>query len=159
MHIIATFENSLFLELMLTAMEQHGIGKQHILALPMDKPKAPRQLFDTIHHADGVTFVDLAAVLGTVFMLLGAIYGYLLRWGPILWGVIGAVSGMLLGFTIKYLRIRKKGAPRTASCGADVVVLVRCEPEQQAAIEQLMWEHHALGVSRYHSSPPALQRT
>ena len=107
MLVIVTFENSIFIELAITALEQNGISNDKILAAPLDKRSEPRKLFDTIHRADGLSLFDAAAMLGTCFMLLGAIYGYVLKWGPIIWGIIGAVSGLLLGFLIKLLLVKK----------------------------------------------------
>jgi len=37
--------------------------------------------------ADGISLFDGAAVLGAVFMELGVIYGFVLKWGPIAWGL------------------------------------------------------------------------
>ncbi|MBM7656242.1 hypothetical protein [Neobacillus cucumis] len=42
------------------------------------------KLFASIHRSEGISLVDLAAILGTVFMLLGVIYGYKLTIGRIL---------------------------------------------------------------------------
>ena len=82
MYIIASFEQSIFLELAISALEQRGIQKNQILAVPLDKRTEPRKLLDTIHRADGYSLFDVAAVLGTCGMLLGAIYGMVLNWGP-----------------------------------------------------------------------------
>jgi hypothetical protein len=84
MYVIATFESSIFLELAIAALEQKGITTDNLLAVPLDKRTEPRKLFDTIHRADGSSMLDAATILGTVFMLLGAIYGYVLKWGPLI---------------------------------------------------------------------------
>jgi hypothetical protein len=150
-YVIATFEQSLFLEMAITALQQKGISQAHILAVPLDKRQEPRQLFDTIHRADGFSLLDLAAVLGTVFMLLGAIYGSVLAWGPIIWGIIGACGGLIPGFLIKYTilkrRIQKNGGdPKKIT--SEVVVMVVCKEWQLQSVEQTLWENLALGVSR-----------
>ena len=74
------FENSIFIELAITALEQNGISNEKILAAPLDKRAEQRKLFDTIHRADGLSLFDASAMLGTCLMLLGAIYGYVLKW-------------------------------------------------------------------------------
>lgn len=152
MYVIATFEQSIFLELAITALEQKGIPKQHILAVPLDKRKEPRMIMDTIHRADGHSMLDLAAVLGTVFMLLGAIYGFVLAWGPILWGIIGACFGLILGFLIKYAIARKKmgkfgGDPKKIT--SEAVLIIACDEGKWETVEALLWDNTALGVSRY----------
>jgi hypothetical protein len=147
MLFIATFENSPFIELVISSLEENGIAKEKIFAVPLDKRTEPRQLFDTIHYADGFSMFDLAAILGTCFMLLGSIYGYVLKWGPIIWGIIGAVSGLLIGFLIKLLLIKrdKNGTKRIT---AEIVIMIRCDDYHLEKVEKILWEHLALGISR-----------
>lgn len=145
--VIATFENSLFIELAISALEQKEIPKEKILAAPLDKRTEPRQLFDTIHRADGFSLFDGGAILGTCLMLLGTIYGYILKWGPIIWGIIGAVSGLLLGFLIKWFLMKKNdlGIKKITS---EIVLMIRCEDPQWEAVEKILWENGALGITR-----------
>ncbi|WHZ02946.1 hypothetical protein QNH48_29205 [Neobacillus sp. YX16] len=147
MFVIATFENSIYIELAITALEQQGISKELILAAPLDKRKELRGLFDTIHKSDGFSLFDGPSILGTCLMLLGAIYGYVLEWGPILWGIIGAVSGLLLGFLLKMLILRKnkRGSSKITS---EIVLMVRCEDHKWEQVEKLLWDHFALGLTK-----------
>lgn len=147
MFVIATFENSLYIELAITALEQQGISKELILAAPLDKRKETRNLFDTIHRSDGFSLFDGPAILGTCLMLLGAIYGYELEWGPILWGIIGAVSGLLLGFLIKMLML-KKSKRGSKNISSEIVLMVRCEENKWEMVEKILWDHLALGLTR-----------
>ncbi|WP_078548889.1 hypothetical protein [Litchfieldia alkalitelluris] len=146
MLIIASFEKSIMVEMAISALQKHEINKEHIFAATLDQRDTPRPLFDSIHQADGFSMFDLAAILGTCFMLLGAIYGYVLTWGPIIWGIIGAVSGILLGFLIKYslIKSRKTKSHRITS---EVIIMIRTEKENKDKIENLLWEHNALGLS------------
>lgn len=121
------------------------------MATALDKRTEPRQLFDTIHRADGFSMFDAAAILGTVFMLLGAIYGYVLAWGPIIWGIIGAVFGLLLGFSIKYFILKKKSyglksGPKTLT--SEVVLIINCDESKWETVEKILWDNTALGLSR-----------
>ncbi|WP_442599752.1 hypothetical protein [Neobacillus sp. D3-1R] len=146
MLVIATFENSTFIELAISALEQRGIPKNKIFAAPLDKRKEPRQLFDTIHRADGFSLFDAAAILGTCLMLLGSIYGYVLKWGPIIWGIIGAVTGIILGLIVKLLLVkkRKKSSNRISS---EIVVMIRCDLHQKELVENILWDNYALGMT------------
>lgn len=147
MFVIATFENSIYIELAITALEEQGISKDLILAAPLDKRKEPRNLFDTIHKSDGFSLFDGPAILGTCLMLLGAIYGYELEWGPILWGIIGALSGLLLGFLIKMVMLRKnKWGSKDIS--SEIVLMVRCEENKWEMVEKILWDHLALGLTK-----------
>ena len=147
MMVIATFENSLFIELAISALEQQGISKDKIFAAPLDKRTEPRKIFDTIHHADGFSLFDLGAILGTCLMLLGSIYGYVLEWGPIIWGIIGAVVGIVLGILIKVWLVKKNntGSNKITS---EIVLMIRCEEHQWDKVEKILWENTALGITR-----------
>jgi hypothetical protein len=147
MHVIATFEQSIFIELAISALEMKGIPKSNILAVPIDKRTEPRTLFDTIHRADGFSLFDASAILGTVFMLLGAIYGFELQWGPIIWGIIGVVFGIILGLLLKLLIIKKEKYG-TRQITSEVVLIIRCEEHQWETVEKILWDNTALGVSR-----------
>lgn len=147
MMVIATFENSIFIELAISALEQKGIPKERIFAAPLDKRKEPRQIFDTIHQTDGISFFDAGAILGTCLMLLGAIYGQVLDWGPIIWGIIGAVGGILLGIGIKLFIFRKKQFNRKKII-SEVVLMIRCDDHQWDVVEKILWENTALGMTK-----------
>lgn len=146
MLVIATFENSLFIELAISALEKKGIEKEKIFAAPLDKRQEQRQILDSIHRADGVSLYDLGAILGTCLMLLGSIYGYLLTWGPIIWGIIGAVSGIVIGVSIKLLLVRKSkyGNKKVSS---EIILMIRCEDYQRETVENILWDNIALGIT------------
>lgn len=158
MYIIASYEQSIFLELAITALEQQGIEKSQIFAVPLDKRTEKRKLFDTIHRADGFSLFDLAAVLGTCGMLLGAIYGFVLKWGPILWGLMGLVFGLLLGFLLKLLFVKNQSNKASKNISTEVFVLIHCSDDKKALIEDILWDNMALGVAKlqtdYVSSDP-----
>ncbi|MBE4907529.1 hypothetical protein IMZ08_05555 [Bacillus luteolus] len=147
MMVIATFENSIYIELAITALEQKGIPKERIFAAPLDKRQEPRQIFDTIHQADGISLFDAGAILGTCLMLLGAIYGQILEWGPIIWGIIGAVVGIVLGISIKLFIFRKKQFSRKKIV-SEVVLMIRCDAHQWDLVEKILWENTAIGLTK-----------
>lgn len=151
MYVIATFERSVVLELAISELEQRGIERNRILAVPLDKRETPGQVFDSIHGSDGLSMLDLAAVLGTVFMLLGAIYGYVLPWGPILCGLTGAILGVSLGLLIKYATVRgklRRNGGYIRPITSEVVLMVACDESKWELVEQALWQHTALGVSK-----------
>ncbi|MBB6282459.1 MULTISPECIES: hypothetical protein [Geobacillus] len=146
MIVVATFENHLFVELAISALRQKGIAPHHLFAVPLDRRTEPPQLLDSIHRADGFSSLDLAAIFGTCFMLLGSIYGYVLTWGPIIWGIIGAVGGIGFGLLLKWW-LNRKTARRQTNMRAEIVLLIRCDETQWPMIERLLWDHHALGLA------------
>jgi hypothetical protein len=81
MYIISTFDYSVNVELALTSLEMKGVKKENIFVVPVYKSNGKINPIDSIHHSDSVSLIDLAAVLGAVFMLFGSIYGFVLKWG------------------------------------------------------------------------------
>lgn len=149
MYLIATFEYNHFLERAITTMQMKGIAKEQILAAPLDKRGEERQLFDTIHSSDGLSLIDLAAALGAICMLLGSIYGFILEWGPIWWGLIGLVIGFGLGLIIKLITTKKfSGNRRESQKASEVVLIIECREEELEMVRGLLWDNHALGVSK-----------
>lgn len=152
MHVIASFEYSTELELAITRIEQLGLSRDRILAAPLEQKIKERRVFDSINRADGVGTFDGAMALGTAFMVLGTIYGFVLRWGPIVWGLIGLFIGFALGFLLDYLieehtgRRRKRGG--MAGFPTEVVLIVNCSEQQAPEVEKILWEHLALGVAK-----------
>lgn len=153
MYIIATFEHSLDLELIISELEDKGINKKSILALPLRKREEERKLFDTIHYADGISLFDGAFVLGSAFMVLGAVYGFIWEWGPIIWGLLGLIIGGLLGFIMDYFigRFRKKPKRilQKKLIPTEVVLIIKSPAEKLEIFERILWEHLALGVARF----------
>ena len=149
MFVAATFEYSLFLELAISDLEKRGIPRNNIGGIPLDKRIEERKIIDSIHRADGISVFDGAAILGTVFMLLGAIYGFILKWGPILWGLIGLFTGAVLGFILdtSISKIRSyKDKKRAKDKSAEIVLVVKCEETQYEMVNKVLWDNQALGV-------------
>ena len=148
MYVLASFNYSFHTELAITELIEKGIKNEQILALPLELRGEPRQIMDTIHHSDGVSMIDGGAVLGSALMVLGVIYGFLLTWGPIIWGLIGLVVGFLLGFLIDYFwgKIRQSKNRRPESRG-EIIILVNCADGQLEMVKKTLWGHLALGLA------------
>jgi hypothetical protein len=148
MYLIASFHHCLHTEIALAKVEQLGISKEQILAVPLQTRGESRQIFDTIHHADGVSLFDGGAILGSAGMVLGVIYGFVLQWGPIVWGLIGLMGGFLVGFLLDlFLTRHRHSRQRRTNQDGELFVMVRCEPHQAEQVEQALWDHLALGVA------------
>jgi hypothetical protein len=149
MYIIAAFEYNHFLERAVTGMQMKGVSKEHILAAPLDKRGEERRLFDTIHSSDGLSLLDFAAALGTICMLFGSIYGFILAWGPIVWGLIGLFSGFAIGLIIKLFATNKYANNRAkAEKATEVVLIIACKEHELEIISSVLWDNHALGISK-----------
>jgi hypothetical protein len=148
MHIFSTFEYSNYLELAITAMQMKGIPKENILAVPVDKRDEQRKLFDSIHQSDGLSTIDVPMILGTFLMILGSVYGFVLTWGPLIWGLIGMGSGMAAGLIIKYTMAKNSFKRQTGHKSTEVVLVIECTIEQADVVKNILWENHALGVGK-----------
>lgn len=149
MYLIATFEHSQFLERAITGMQMKGVAKERILAAPLYTRGEERKLFDTMHSSDGLSLIDVAAMLGTIFMLLGSIYGFLWEWGPIWWGLIGLAGGFALGLCIKLIVTKKQAKNRSsAQKQSEIVLIIECKVQEIEMVRNICWDNHALGVSK-----------
>lgn len=110
MQVFAAFDHCTYLELAISKIEQEGIHKDRILAVPLKSNDDSVKLMDSIHHSDGISLFDTGAALATAFAVIGVSIGFKLEWGPVYWGLIGAGSGLLLGFAINlfYYTVIKK---------------------------------------------------
>lgn len=147
--IFSTFEHSIHLELAISSLEQHGVEKKSIFAVPLTTRKTNPNIFDSIHNADGISLVSTGAALGTALAVIGASVGFRLEWGPIYWGIIGAGSGFLLGFLIDllYYKVLRKGSIFGRK-KTEVLLIVECEEARGDLVEDILWHHSALGTAR-----------
>lgn len=152
MHIVSTFEQSIHLEEAITALQMKGVDKKDILAIPLDKRGEDKQLFDTIHSSDGLSLLDIPMILASILTLFGSIYGFVLYWGPIIWGLIGMIIGFSIGLLIKLFTMRKfskKKFPRgPKSRVSEVVVIVECDKNLTETVKDILWNNNALGVRK-----------
>lgn len=150
MQIFSTFEHSNFLELAISELEQRGIQKEEIFAVPLDNRMEERKLFDSLHRADGISNIDIAMALATAFSVIGASVGFSLKWGPIYWGLIGVLVGFLLGFFIKLmmLKVTRKKKRELRGKHGEVILIVECEDSKAELVERILWDHLALGVAK-----------
>lgn len=147
MHVVASFEHSNFLELAITDLLQKGIETHRICAIPLNKMVKERKLIDTLHKADGQTMFELPTILATVFMTLGTIYGFVWHWGPIIWGLLGFLGGMGLGWMIKYV-LYKNSLQKKCCCNTEVVLIVHCKDDELETVETVLFNHLAIGIGR-----------
>ena len=143
MFITATFLKNEFIELVIEALKEEGVQPQNIFSTSLTN-KPFKQFFDSIHHSDGISYFDLGASLATAFSVIGASIGYRLTLGPIIWGVIGAVVGFLLGFFSKWLWYKKKTAFNIPS---QFLLIVKCAEHETFKIKEIMEQHFSTGIS------------
>ncbi|MDP4083697.1 MAG: hypothetical protein Q8934_03680 [Bacillota bacterium] len=153
MYVIASFEHSFYLEMAINELEGNGINKDNIFAIPLTPKVGQRQAFDTIHHSDGISLMDGPAIIGTLLAVVGATYGYILRWGPVIWGLIGLAIGFIVGFAFKLLLNRGKlFRKKTKGTTTEVVLMINCYESQAALVEKILYNYYAIGVAKINQS-------
>lgn len=145
LHFISSFQHSAYLELALSDLEQEGIPKDNIFVAPLGKRSSNVTNMKKAHQ-EGASQYELAFIFGTVCMLLGEIYGFILAWGPIIWGLIGLAIGAILGIVTSM--IVQKAAWKKKFTKTEVVLIVECDMNQSKDVERLLWQHKALGVMK-----------
>lgn len=150
MQIFSTFEHSAYLELAISSLEQIGIKKDDILAVPLINRVEERRLFDTLHRSDGVSLFDKGAAIGTAFAVIGAAIGFTLEWGPVYWGLIGAAGGFIIGFVIDFFifKVVHKRKRQLKGKNSEVILVVECSYDLVEKVESILWDHLALGVAK-----------
>lgn len=148
MLIVATFDYSQFVELAITELEEKGIDKEKILAVPMIQKDRNFAILDTIHHADGVSIFDTAAVFSTTCMTLGVIYGFIWHWGPIIWGLIGLFGGAIIGLILDYVLTKRKLSMERKNKVSELVLIVSCEITQRKLVETVLRSNTAFGIGK-----------
>lgn len=147
MYIFATFKYNMEMELTLRELEDLGLAKDQILVIPLDKVKFQTKTIDSMHRSDGRSLVDLSAIFGIIFMLLGVIYGFIFYLGPILWGLFGLLFGLIVGFLIDYYFTKKSEKNmRKRQADADFVLMIYCSKDKLEKIEHVLWNNLVLGV-------------
>ena len=144
--IVATFDYSQFVELAITELEEKGITKEKILAIPLVQEDKNFGILDTIHRADGVSIFDTASVFATAGMTLGVIYGFVWLWGPIIWGLIGLIVGVIVGMVFDYILTKRKITTQRKEKVSEMVLIVSCEEGQKNLVETVLRNNTAFGV-------------
>lgn len=147
MYIVSNFECSINIEKAVTELQMKGIPKKNILAVPLDKRNEVKRVFDSIHYSDSYSTLDIPMILAAVFALLGAIYGFLLSWGPIIWALIGTIFGFGMGILIKLIKTKSQ-KKKDNSTSAEVVLIISCSDTQLEWVNNILWDNGAMGTSK-----------
>ena len=150
LQLFSTFESNAFLEIAISALEKKGIKQEDIFAVPLDNRTEERKVFDSTHRSDGTSLIDIGMALATAFSVVGASIGFKLAWGPIYWGLISAFIGFVLGFAIRLITelVLKKKKRVLRGKHSEIILIIDCEETQAELIENILWNHFALGVAK-----------
>jgi hypothetical protein len=146
MFLLSIFELSSKVEEAVTALEIEGIPRDAIKAVSMDVRDENKKLFDSSHYSDNSTTLALPFALAMFGTFFGVVYGFQLYWGPILWGLIGAVTGFAAGILISLVKAKTQKSSQRLPCKPLVTVIVQCLPEQLEKVKSILWTNAAMSV-------------
>lgn len=152
MYVFASFEQGALLEITISDLTRDGFTNKDILVVPLRKTSRKITVFDKIYRADGFSILDGAALLGTVCMLFGVVFGSVLYWGPIIWGLIGLALGSIVGLALDWVITTQKNKTNKRSNPIPVILLIRCEDHKAKAVEKILEEHQALGIATHYTN-------
>lgn len=146
MIIVCTFKHSMALECLIEQLESMGIGRQDLLAVPMNELERQQRLHMVLPERRATTF-DTGMAAATASAVIFASFGFELVLGPIIWGLIGAFSGFIIGAGIHHLiaggrRTKHGGEDRSA----EVTIVIRCKEEKRDQMLEIIKTYGALTV-------------
>ncbi|CAM3169514.1 hypothetical protein SPSP110954_06780 [Sporolactobacillus spathodeae] len=138
MQILALFEHSLSIEIVLSALMQKDINKNYIGVFPLDQPPhSTKRSIDDVQRR-----MDLGFILATAAGAIGASIGFNLNLGPIIWGIATSVGGFLSGYLINVIlgKRKKKTEPQ-------IILVVHCPKSKTEEICHLLWDYQSIGLT------------
>lgn len=150
MQVYAILENNIQVEMAIATLGKNGIPKENIYAVLLDNRKGERKLFDGPHGSDGTSLIDIGVALATAFSVIGTSIGFQLSWGPIIWGLIAALIGFVIGVAIRLFteKVYKKRKRLLKGKHPEIILIIDCEGTVAELVENILWEHLALGVAK-----------
>jgi hypothetical protein len=151
-YLIAAFEYDVTLELAITDFLQTGISREQVKTIPLVK----RDLLQdrpTLGYpqANEVSGFDLALVFGNAFAVFFCCLGFIWKWGPIIWAMIGFFIGVLFGALVRVLIVTiKKGWSKKRNGvknRTEVLIMLQCPVANKEQVKEILWNHHALGIA------------
>ncbi|WP_202556779.1 hypothetical protein [Paenibacillus silvestris] len=142
----STFQHTHFVELAISKLKENEIDD--IYAVPLDNRQVDTKLFDTTHGMDGTSLIDIGLILAMMCGTIGVARGFVLDWGPVVWGLIGSVVGFIIGFVFDVIKTHHRRKKIRTAKGSEVIIIVQCTNEQSQFVEMTLWNNMALGVAK-----------
>ncbi|MBT2757642.1 hypothetical protein J7E71_17265 [Mesobacillus foraminis] len=147
MQIYSIFQQSIYMELAISQLKESGFSS--IFAIPLEEFENHPKILDTIDRSDGHSYINKGMALAVVFSTIFASRGFEFRLGPIIWGLIGAVGGFILGLIIDLLLYKWKNKPltRRKGRGNQVILVIECNRNERKYVTEILAENGALGFA------------
>ncbi|MFT8362515.1 MAG: hypothetical protein ABF608_04990 [Sporolactobacillus sp.] len=145
--ILAAFDYSSYIEMALSALVPQKLSKSSLAVFPLyNKPYPDRHM--PIHEQSQT---DLYFILATISGVLGASIGFLLYWGPIIWGILASVAGFFIGYLLELVWIRRRRHKEP-----QIILVIRCPQEKVDEVCHILWMCQASGLTVTNCQPPSI---
>lgn len=150
MLILSTFEHSLEIEEALAVLEHMGIGRQRIMLVAMDNPIRLSAPCAVQASSRATLAFEVGMAAATALSVIGICYGFVLVWGPIIWGILTALAGFIIGFGITrwVQNAREAAGIKMKGRIPELTLIVRCPEEQLQDVCRVLSQYHALSVGQ-----------
>ncbi|CAG7612134.1 hypothetical protein PAESOLCIP111_01487 [Paenibacillus solanacearum] len=149
MLIIGTFEHTIEMEEALSVLEKSGVPRSSIMAVSMDETVSRSDVTATRYPHKQTLAFEIGMALATAFSVVGISFGFVSDWGPIIWGIVSALAGFMLGaggtcwMQRTYLRGQAQKGPLP-----ELVVIIRCTDASFPEIRLVLQQYRALSIGR-----------
>lgn len=150
MMIISTFEHSIEVEEALAVLENMGLSRNEIMTVMMDNYQEITDYnFNSNPNKKTLAF-EVGMATSTGVTVIGISYGFMLDWGPIIWGTLSAICGFIIGYSITRLIQTKifKHIIRKKERLPELAVIIQCHEERSQEVQLVLWEYQAISVGK-----------
>ncbi|RSK27764.1 hypothetical protein EJF36_13255 [Bacillus sp. HMF5848] len=140
MNIIGSFDNSLYVELAINELREHGLSQDKVLAIPLTEVQPAQKTLDIL-KGDVVNLNIFSFAFGTIFSLFGVIYGFVLIGGPVTWGLLSLFIGLGVGYVVDLIRLKKQKSKK-----GGVFVIVQCNKENVNQVKEILFNNCTNGL-------------
>jgi hypothetical protein len=147
MNLFATFKQSIELEQALAELESSCVLSDQILVIYMENEPAQVQQTQRTKEIHSNAFeAGMASATGSA--AIGASIGFVLAWGPIIWGLICVIIGFIFGYCLYYFLKKDKMQTLRQKKEAEILVIIQCTEILAHQIREILWKYHALTVGQ-----------
>jgi hypothetical protein len=147
MNLFATFQQSIEIEQALAELENSFVSKDQIVIIYMENEPAQVQPTSRTKEIHSNSFeVGMACATGSA--VIGASIGFVLAWGPIIWGLIFVIFGFTIGYCLYYFRKKDKVITLRQKKEEEILVIIQCTEILVPPIKEILWKYQALTVGQ-----------
>jgi hypothetical protein len=136
----------------LAELESSLVSTDQILVIFMENEPAQVKGTGRTSEIHSKAFeVGMASATGSA--VIGASIGFVLAWGPIIWGLICVIIGFTIGYCVYYFLKKEKVHTHRIKKEAEILVIIQCTEILAHPIREILWKYQALTVGKTEDTP------